>query len=173
MDVEQHAWTPADVPAWTSKCTAPRPTVYCSRADLAAVRAVWQGDVWLAWPGWKGEPLPSHGIVAVQDVWASNYDSSTVLDDTWPGTPQPPPGVPAWQEEAMQALPTIGQGATGPDVRTCQGLCVARASSPPVAVDGVFGPQTRAAVEVEQRAAGIAVDGVVGPQTWPVLMGVA
>ena len=34
-----------------------------------------------------------------------------------------------------------------------------------IAVDGVFGPQTRAATMDFQRDAGIAVDGVVGPQT--------
>jgi peptidoglycan hydrolase-like protein with peptidoglycan-binding domain len=34
-----------------------------------------------------------------------------------------------------------------------------------IAVDGVFGPQTRAATLDFQRDAGISVDGVVGPQT--------
>ena len=36
---------------------------------------------------------------------------------------------------------------------------------PPLAVDGVFGPRTLAAVERLQRAAGLAVDGVAGPLT--------
>ena len=35
----------------------------------------------------------------------------------------------------------------------------------PGAVDGLFGPQTRAAVERLQHAAGLQVDGIVGPQT--------
>ena len=34
-----------------------------------------------------------------------------------------------------------------------------------IAVDGVYGPQTRAATADFQRDAGIAVDGIVGPQT--------
>ena len=35
----------------------------------------------------------------------------------------------------------------------------------PGAVDGLFGPQTKAAVERLQHAAGLQVDGIVGPQT--------
>jgi len=34
-----------------------------------------------------------------------------------------------------------------------------------VAVDGIFGPKTKAATQTFQRWAGVAVDGIVGPQT--------
>ena len=38
-----------------------------------------------------------------------------------------------------------------------------------IAIDGIFGPATRAAVISHQRAGGIPADGVVGPQTWALL----
>ncbi len=56
-----------------------------------------------------------------------------------------------WQEKMMQALPEVKQGATGPHVRTVQGLCVARGHD--IAIDGEFGPNTKAAVEAVQNAA--------------------
>ena len=39
-----------------------------------------------------------------------------------------------------------------------------------LAVDGIFGPQTAAAVRSFQRSHGLVVDGVVGDQTWPALL---
>ena len=49
-------------------------------------------------------------------------------------------------------------------VRPLQRLLGARGHS--VAVDGIFGPRTEAAVVAFQRSRGLVADGVVGPNTW-------
>jgi peptidoglycan hydrolase-like protein with peptidoglycan-binding domain len=62
--------------------------------------------------------------------------------------------------------PVVRRGDTEHPVRTLQHLL--RAHRQTVAVDGIFGPRTEAAVRAVQASAGIPADGIVGPQTWPV-----
>lgn len=93
-DVENGAWGPGQAVS-RAGWDVPRPTIYCTTGEagynLAAVLADgWQGDLWLAIPGWQpGQPLPAAPgctIVAVQNVqgMAGAYDSSVVLDPVWP-----------------------------------------------------------------------------------------
>ena len=80
----------------------------------------------------------------------------------------------------MAAHPTISVGSTGPEVTLCQQLLQARGYSPG-AIDGLFGPLTKAAVvhyQVDRSAAPppphvhlgfnlpLVVDGIVGNNTW-------
>jgi hypothetical protein len=64
--------------------------------------------------------------------------------------------------------PTIRQGSKGQDVRDLQAHLKSVHSSYAghLAVDGDFGPRTRAAVVEFQRRSGLAADGIVGPLTW-------
>ena len=64
--------------------------------------------------------------------------------------------------------PQEHEGSTGEDVKTVQYLVTAHGHA--TAVDGAFGPQTKAAVEAFQSSRGLGADGVVGSQTWPQLI---
>jgi peptidoglycan hydrolase-like protein with peptidoglycan-binding domain len=63
--------------------------------------------------------------------------------------------------------PVHKNGDKGENVRTIQFLLRARGAS--LEPDGVFGPQTEAAVRAFQQQAGLEADGIVGKMTWPKL----
>ena len=69
----------------------------------------------------------------------------------------------------MNSGPTLQQGSTGDDVRRLQRILVMIKELDYTGIDGVFGPNTRAAVESFQQGEGLAVDGIVGPDTWGAL----
>jgi peptidoglycan hydrolase-like protein with peptidoglycan-binding domain len=69
---------------------------------------------------------------------------------------------------AILPWPVVRHGAREHPVKTLQHLLRAHGHS--LAVDGIFGPQTEAAVRAVQTSAGVPVDGVVGPQTWPAVI---
>ena len=64
--------------------------------------------------------------------------------------------------------PLVRQGAQQHPVKTLQYLLRARGHN--LTVDGIFGPQTDAAVRAFQQQRGLAVDGIVGPVTWQALV---
>jgi peptidoglycan hydrolase-like protein with peptidoglycan-binding domain len=64
----------------------------------------------------------------------------------------------------VQPWPLVSEGAEGHPVRTLQDLLNERGSD--LAVDGIFGPLTDAAVRAFQESSGLEVDGIVGPHTW-------
>jgi peptidoglycan hydrolase-like protein with peptidoglycan-binding domain len=65
-------------------------------------------------------------------------------------------------------FPLVRLGDQDHPVKTLQYLLGARGHS--VAVDGIFGPNTDAAVRAFQQQKGLAVDGIVGPNTWSALI---
>jgi peptidoglycan hydrolase-like protein with peptidoglycan-binding domain len=64
--------------------------------------------------------------------------------------------------------PLVKRGDDHFPVRSLQDLLCARRH--PVAVDGIFGPKTEAAVKKFQQSAGLSADGRVGRLTWPRLI---
>jgi peptidoglycan hydrolase-like protein with peptidoglycan-binding domain len=64
--------------------------------------------------------------------------------------------------------PLVRRGDQAHPVPSLQYLLRARGHS--VAVDGIFGPKTDAAVRAFQQSRNLAVDGIVGPKTWTALI---
>lgn len=77
---------------------------------------------------------------------------------------------PDWQEAMMQKLPTIREGAAGPNVWTVQHLINARTEKELLKPSGHFDKRTDEAVRGLQRRHGLRVDGIVGPRTWEALV---
>lgn len=65
-------------------------------------------------------------------------------------------------------LPTLKQGASGPDVQALQELLAKY--DPTVEVDGQYGPATEAAVRRFQELNGLKTDGLAGPETHGMLL---
>ncbi len=83
--------------------------------------------------------------------------------DSWPSVQR--------QEGEGETHPTLVQGMSGPSVAEAQSKLNAAGASPPLDVDGQFGPKTRSAVFAFQEANGLQVDGMVGQETWGALDG--
>lgn len=82
-----------------------------------------------------------------------------------PGAEQPRSGS---SSSPLLARPVLRLGVSGTFVQVLQARLVGLGflSGP---VDGVFGPQTLAAVRQAQTDLGLAIDGIVGPATWAAL----
>jgi hypothetical protein len=68
----------------------------------------------------------------------------------------------------MSPWPLVRKGDQQHPVKTLQYLLRARGHN--LTVDGIFGPNTDAAVRAFQQQKGLAVDGIVGPNTWSALI---
>ena len=76
-------------------------------------------------------------------------------------------GPNTWQ--ALITGHSVSNGSHGEDVRAVQYL-LTNLYSYGLAIDGIFGPDTRLAVLDFQTAHGLASDGIVGPDTWHALI---
>lgn len=99
LDVEAGDATPGETEGWIAKRKSSgygRPTIYCNRSTIPAVREGTGGyilgrdyDIWVA--DWTGSPhevtapgTPSATCAATQYESGSYYDASTVYDPSWP-----------------------------------------------------------------------------------------
>jgi peptidoglycan hydrolase-like protein with peptidoglycan-binding domain len=69
---------------------------------------------------------------------------------------------------SISPWPVVKSGSSEHPVKTCQYLLRARGHS--VVVDGVFDPNTEAAVKAFQTISGLTADGIGGPLTWSALV---
>lgn len=131
IDCENGDATPAQAGAWVQarkKEGLYRPTVYCSKSNIAAVRQAtgklvlgkdW--DLWVADPTGQAHAYASSGTgmvtaqaAAVQYAWAASYDMSAVWDAGWPhrkppNAPQPAPPVPAPAKISLAAAKSAAE----------------------------------------------------------------
>jgi peptidoglycan hydrolase-like protein with peptidoglycan-binding domain len=74
----------------------------------------------------------------------------------------------------LKLIITTQPGSTGEAVKALQEVIKAQdlsdGEAPPVIIDGIFGPKTKAFVTGWQKFVGLTVDGIVGPKTWQSLL---
>jgi hypothetical protein len=134
LDVEQGDATPAQAKAWIEmrkRAGLWRPTIYCSRSVIPAVRQATGNlvlgqdyDIWAA--DYTGQPHQVTGCAATQYINTPGYDASIVHDDGWPHRSAPKSGgtqtstgivparKPALTEDELSV--EIPPGATTPDI---------------------------------------------------------
>lgn len=185
LDVENGDATPEEGYGWIERRKAAgldRPTIYCSRSVVPAVRAATgkfilnrDYDLWVADYTGKAHSLVAAGpgaelqVAAVQHTNTAKWDISTVYDDGWPhrtGTAAKSP-VKVSAGSAWTAGMELREGSSGPAVKALQTALndTHLVGVRNITVDGIFGSQTETSLKNYQSHMGLSVDGVAGPQT--------
>ncbi len=66
---------------------------------------------------------------------------------------------------------TLRFGSRGDDVKEAQGKLNDQGATPPLNVDGIYGPKTTKAAQAFQASHKLVADGITGPKTWAALDG--
>lgn len=111
-----------------------------------------------AWPAWRFWQFSDNATVS------GIPGSANVDEDRFNGTIA---DLQAYSSSFMASLPPPGTQSF--DLQTVLGIQRAlnflKVVSPPIEEDGIFGPQTRSAVEAFQSSAGLVADSIPGPGT--------
>lgn len=179
IDFENGAATLADLASWVLAAQGNfhrnvrpgqrRPVIYCSASNLTpAVNALIAGGVL----GGVGLWTAHYGVAeaaAVASVLAGSGPFGCIgfqfTDTGGGGTYDISVFSTAWlAEQSGVAGNTLSAGASGPAVVALQKRLAVWGAK--LAVDGLFGPGTLAALKSFQGARRLTVDGIAGPATW-------
>lgn len=112
---------------------------------------------------WTTRTIARLGSMAVVALLLGLVAAPAAAQEPPPSTPPPPDAPPP-----ASPWPLEQRGRSSTNVRPLQLLL--NGAGQDVVVDGVFGPETEAAVRAVQETGGVAVDGMVGGQTWPLIL---
>lgn len=135
-------------------------------------RRIWSGSY--PYEGWRhyggSEPHNGHIHVELDEKTGSKLTVARIQSVLGGAKPSPPPSSTDWTRRMLMALPVLKDGAgkkgsPNQDVRSLQGLLLARGHSPG-ALDGIFRDKTTAALRAFQKARKITVDGIAGKVSW-------
>ncbi len=132
---------------------------------LGIMYIIWNRKIWSAskaskgWRDYNGRSPHTDHV-----HFSFSWDGANTKTTFWSGGPPTPP--------PSRQRPVLRLGSRGPVVRDLQARLNTWLAGRPrfggrlLAVDGIFGPLTRAAVRAYQHSEGLSADGIVGSQTW-------
>ena len=182
IDVEEASdvMSPSEMHAWIVRAAQVLALRYGAWPGMYTSNRVWQENLqgqpagelarcplWIAkpWPWQPGQPAQLNGAPNYQPTTISQFGDRT---NWWAYQFQgDAKGVPGFSSTAdLSRFHVVRRGDQGTIVSWVQHRVATR-------VDGIFGPNTEAAVKAAQATYGLARDGIVGPDTFAALAWIA